>query len=195
MILILCLISGAGFAYIGRKAGFLPTWAMLFNGLVSIYLGIMLCPTLTNFIPEIRESDYYLASAIFLTSLFIYALIYFSVRLYLIHCFDVTLPDVLHKLVAVVVGFIFGYFLANFIFFLISITPLTDSIYVNRFYSTAARDRVDSTILTTCNAMNCISFQCDRDACLAVFQWIVSEDKEMKTEEAALPIKTPDPNE
>lgn len=45
-----------------RRQGFFTMWGILFNGLVSMYLGIMLSPTLIQNVPALRTNDYYTAS-------------------------------------------------------------------------------------------------------------------------------------
>ncbi|MBA7485891.1 hypothetical protein ES707_21443 [subsurface metagenome] len=72
MILLLAVVVGVVFAVIGVRKGFFPMWLVLFNILISIYVGVMLSPTLVAIRPDMEQEPYYLAAFIAVTSVMIF---------------------------------------------------------------------------------------------------------------------------
>lgn len=124
MVSLFAILLGGVFAYIGLKKKFFVMWSMLFNLLVSIFLGVMFLPLISNLTPDIGENGYFLSVCMFvLTALFFFTL-HVIVKMYLIASDSGVFPVVIDQVGAGILGFLFGYMACCFVFFVLSVMPI-----------------------------------------------------------------------
>ena len=151
---------------IGQRKGFFAMWAMLFNALIAIYTSVMLSPVLIKVIPSLEADPYYHGLCVLAVAIFVFAVAQIFSVLYLMDSYSVPIPRIFNTFVAGVLGFLMGYFVANFIFFSISLTPLRETSTIKKMCGKVTLAQVvDSPVWAACNSIHRISFHWDRDAC------------------------------
>ena len=141
-------------------------WSMLFNALIAIYISVMLSPTLIKVIPSLSVDPYYHGLCVLTLAILVFAISQGLSVLYLMDTYSVAIPRIFNRFVAGILGFLMGYFVANFLFFSLSITPLRDTSTIkNMCGKVPLAQIVDCPVCTACNSIHRISFHWDRDAC------------------------------
>ena len=156
------LIAAIGFAWVGYKKTWYPAWALLFNIIVAIYLGVMTAPQIVDNLPIIRT---YLGNFSYAGSMLMIAAIFFTVAQfltfrYLTAVYCVSFPPLLNSIGAAILGFFAGAAIAGFVIFLINISPPQGSKYVAFF--TGARlsqEKANGVVRKTCGFVHDISLQ------------------------------------
>ncbi len=190
MIFFITIIIAALTAVYARRQGFVTMWTHLFNVMTSVYLGIMFSPTVIDFMPSMNSDGYYRAGCILGIAVVIFIVTHQLVNTYLGTAFTVQLPKQIHTIGAVIVGFLTGLFAANFLFFLIGLTPASDIPFLENM-SDESTDQVYSVVNTTCKTMHRISLQPERYNYLDVLQWFMNQPKSGKSSKSS---KQPSPS-
>ncbi|MHC5059805.1 MAG: hypothetical protein ACYTFK_01795 [Planctomycetota bacterium] len=125
IILAVCIFFGILFAVIGPRKGFFKTWVLLFNILISIYIGVMLSPTLVAFRPEIEHDRYYLASFIAMASLVNFTILQLIVSGFFRDLRECFCPKMFDTLGAAIGGFVGGFCITSFVFVIICVMPFS----------------------------------------------------------------------
>jgi hypothetical protein len=159
---IIIIATGLVFAFVGYKKSWYPSWALLFNLLISIYIGVMTAPQLVDKWQYFRNylGNYSYSIAIFTVAggLFI-ILQLFSFRFFTA-VFVVSLPRIMNSFGAAILGFITGAIAADFLLFLIAITPLSDHSVVKFFVQGKSVHYRDNDItIASCSFVHSISLQ------------------------------------
>jgi hypothetical protein len=156
------IVIGLVFALIGYKKTWYPSWALLFNILVSVYTSIMITPQIVDASPVIGK---YLGSFAYSVFILTNAAIIFAVMRFLAFKFFISghvisFPRILNTAGSAVLGFLTGSIIAGFLLFLITITPLFDFSVVKSFMQNKQTpDKVNTVMLTACNFIHNISLQ------------------------------------
>ncbi len=125
MILLLAVVVGVVFAVIGARKGFFPMWFVLFNILISIYIGVMLSPTLVAIRPDMEQEPYYLAAFIAVTSVMIFIVLGTIAISFFGELGECFCPKVLDTVGAAILGFLGGFCVLSFVFFIVCIMPFS----------------------------------------------------------------------
>ncbi len=113
---------GVGFLML-RMKNILAAWLGLFNLMVSIYLGIMLSPTLFAAIPGFDRSRYNLAALLFLITVLVFAALHSFCVYFLTGRMESSFPKVISSLGCAVLGFLTGLLGISFLFFVVFTLP------------------------------------------------------------------------
>ena len=176
MILFLTILTGSVVAVIGMKKGFLPMWAMLFNVLLSIYLSVMLTPTIIGNLDKLADNPYYCLFSMLTVAMLSFVITQMLIARSLRGIFIATLPRIFNGIGAGVLGFMVGYFVSNFILFLICITPLSNQPIVKNYIGKERLSQVvNATMVSVCNTVSELSCQDDEDICLEVVDWYLEK--------------------
>ena len=116
---------GLAFVYLAVKIGFYDTWAMLFNIVVSLYLGIRLRPVFAEFAGSSGDVSYNDALAILITAVVAFVVLEGITYIFFTGPYTVSFPKIFDSVFAGAFGFFAGLLLWSFIVFLVSITPLS----------------------------------------------------------------------
>jgi hypothetical protein len=159
---LIILAVGLVFAFIGYKKTWYPSWALLFNILISVYASIMTAPQVVDKFPAVRS---YLGNFSYAVFILIMATCFFVVMQLLAFRFFtavyiVSFSKILNNVGSAVLGFLTGAVAAGFLLFLITVTPLTGNSAV-RFFTQPGRavDKADSVVLGSCNFVHALSLQ------------------------------------
>ena len=176
MIFILTIIVAGLFAAIGLRKGFFTMWGLLFNLLIAIYLSVMLSPTIIGFFPRLDGSGYYRGLCLLSTALVVFFLGQMFVANFLIG--QVSLPKICNNFGSVILGILAGFFVANFVFFVISVTPIsTNKIAVSHFSEDFSRIKINSTVQRACKTVSTMSLQGDDHICEPIFDWLTTNSQ------------------
>ena len=118
MITLVAIVAALLFAVIGVRLGYFRAWVMLFNILVSIYLAVMLAPVVPGLIPYVEDFHYRYPAFVIAAAIIIFAVLH-SIAISLIGTFEASYYRKFDLISSAVLGFISGYLLAVFIFFVI----------------------------------------------------------------------------
>jgi hypothetical protein len=159
---LIIIAVGLVFAWIGYRKTWYPSWAFLFNILVSIYTSIMITPQIVDKISFVRAylGNFSYSAGIFTIAVVIFVVMQLLSFRFFTSVFCVSFPKILNGAGAAVLGFLTGLAIAGFLLFLITITPLSDNSSV-KFLTQPAQglDRANTIVLTTCNFVHDISLQ------------------------------------
>ena len=159
---LIIIIVGLVFALIGYRKTWYPSWAFLFNILISIYTSIMITPQIVDKISFIRVylSNFSYSAFILISAVIIFAVLQLLSFKFFTAVYVISFPKILNSAGAAVLGFLTGSVIAGFLFFLINITPLSDFSAVKSFaQDRQTPDKVNNVVLTTCNFVHNISLQ------------------------------------
>jgi len=155
-------VVGLVFVFIGYRKTWYPSWALLFNVLISVYTGIMTAPQIVDKFPVIRNylGDFSYSAGILTIAIVFFIVIQFLAFKFFTAVYVVSFPKILNSAGAAVVGFLAGSVIAGFLFFLINITPLSDFSAV-KFLAQGRQfpDQVNSVVLGSCNFVHALSLQ------------------------------------
>ncbi len=159
---LIIIAVGLVFAFLGYRKTFYPSWAFLFNILVSVYTSIMTAPQIVDKFPVIRSYLGNFSYSVFVLTMavIIFVVMHLLSFRFFTAVYVVSFPKILNSAGAAVVGFLAGSVIAGFLFFLINITPLSDFPAV-KFLAQGRQspDQVNSVVLESCNFVHDISLQ------------------------------------
>jgi hypothetical protein len=180
---IAAIAMGVVFAICGYRWGFYTIWAMLFNFLISIYLGVMLSPTVAGFMPTLfpagtRQSEgnfwYVYAAIVAGVALASFIVLQITATTYFTGTFNISLPKLVENLGAMFVGFVAGYVLWGFMCFLVLIMPASkDQPLLLKSFTADQQSKELSmpTISKVTNTINAVSLQSNRPQVRNVIKW------------------------
>ncbi len=127
MLFWLAVIGGAAVSYVALKKGFFPIWAIFFNTLVSVYLGVMLLPIIAAVIPNSGTAAYFYSCSLCMLAVAVIAFVFLQTIAsnYFSGGFAVTFPVIFNNIVAATLGFITGYVATCFVLLVVSIMPFS----------------------------------------------------------------------
>ena len=164
---LIIIAVGLVFALIGYKKTWYPSWALLFNILISVYTSIMITPQIVDNVPFIRVylSSFSYSAFALTSAVIIFAVMQLLTFKFFTSVYVISFPKLLNTIGSAVLGFLTGSVIAGFLFFLINITPLSDFPAVRSFtQDRQISDKTNNVMLTTCNFVHNISLQPDPTA-------------------------------
>lgn len=174
MAIYLVIIIGVVVGFMGRRAGFVSMWTMLFNVLISIYISIMLSPTIIGLLPSLNTSDYYRAMCLLGIAIFVFAVAHNILSMYLPEVFSVAVPKLFDGWIAGIAGFFVGFFVSSFIIFIFAVTPLSRTSVIKKISPEETLGQaVSSPVLGACKIVSELSLQGDKRNCRKVVKWFI----------------------
>lgn len=124
------ILVGALFAWLAITIGFYETWAMLFNIVISIYVGIFLRPMVADIIPAAGNMPY--SNALTTAALVIacFLILHGISYIFFTSQFSVVFPRVFNTLGSGFLGFLAGFLVWSLVSFLICIMPISQNTFV-----------------------------------------------------------------
>ena len=104
MLFFIAILVGLLMAILGAKKGFYAFWALLFNILISIYLGVMLTPVVIGLITKEEVSSYYCAGCIAGLAVLIFSVLQSITFFVLIKKFKILFPKVMDSIGGGILG-------------------------------------------------------------------------------------------
>ena len=132
MLFWLAVIGGVAVSYVALKKGFFPIWAVFFNTLISVYLGVMLLPLIAAVIPNGGTAGYFYSCSLCMLAVAVIAFVFLQVIAsnYFSGGFAVSFPVIFDKIAAAALGFITGYVATCFVLLVVGIMPISAHRYV-----------------------------------------------------------------
>ncbi len=164
---LIILAVGLVFAFIGYKKTWYPSWALLFNMLISVYTSIMVTPQIVDKVSFIREylGNFSYAVFVLTAAVIVFVVMQLLAFRFFTAVYIVSFPKILNNAGSAVLGFLTGLVIAGFLLFLITITPLSDFSAV-KFLAQGRQTPggVNGVVLGSCNFVHKISLQPDPKA-------------------------------
>ena len=167
MIFWCAILVGILFAVMGVRKSFYPMWAILFNILVSIYVGLMLTPTIIGIIPDIADSRYHHAACVAVLAIVIFIILQAIANSFIKSTSEVSFPKLFNSVGAGLLGFLSGYFLCSFVFLIICVMPFSRQPFMKTICSQTGPSK---SVTTACNFINTLSLQSDNTS--KVIEWL-----------------------
>ena len=132
MLFWVAVIGGVAVSYVALKKGFFPIWAVFFNTLISVYLGVMLLPIIAAVIPNSGTPAYFYSCSLCMLAVAVIAFVFLQTIAsnYFSGGFAVSFPVIFDKIAAAALGFITGYVATCFVLLVIGIMPFSAHRYV-----------------------------------------------------------------
>lgn len=162
------------FAYIAIKMRFYATWALLFNIVISIYLGIALGPLLADFVPGLSNAPYHTALSIVGTTIGAFLILHGISYTLLTGQFSVPFPKIIDKLGAGILGFLVGFLIWSFVGLLACVTPMSQNTFVKDIGLCDQFEQTNAPVICRC--------------CDLVHSIVSSQDSKHTTEEAIVEL-------
>ena len=151
---------GILFAVAMIRKGFFTTWAILFNIVISIYLGVMLEPAIIEMLPDVGDSEYHHAICLVVIVVLSFTILQTIVVTFLIETYEVTFPRIVNSIGSGLLGFFSGYLVCGFILFVMCVGQFSDMPFIEKI---CGQDGVSTVakgpILKVCNLVDIASFQ------------------------------------
>ena len=125
MVLVIVLIISILFTWLGIRKGVYSMGAVLFNLLMSIYVGVLSTPLILKTSPGLEASGYYAAFCIIFLTISCFALLQGICYYFFLRGADILFPDLFDKIAGGVTGFFSGYVLMGFVFLVICMMPFS----------------------------------------------------------------------
>ena len=185
MLFMLTFLGSLGFGWYSKKFGFASMWITLFNLLFSLYIGIMITPTIVGFLPAFAEV-YYKILCCFFVVFFVFVIARYVTTLYFEHALDAIMPDVFSTIAAGVAGFFIMMIITNFIIFS-GYAVATNVVKDSETLSGPAFDKSASIVMSSCNIIHKLAGQPLYDMPTKVIEWYKIQPTDVKTEEEVTP--------
>jgi len=185
MILFLAVVVGMGFAVIGVRKAFFPMWLLLFNILISIYVGVMLSPTLVAIRPDMEQQPYYLSIFIAVTSAMLFVLLQTIASVFFAELADCFCPKIFDTAGAAVLGFLAGLCLFSFVYFIVCIMPFSKNPSAKGLFGDGLSAPAGvKPVAGACDFVSSVSLQpyCGyKDVATDVVDWLLIPDHELRS--------------
>lgn len=158
------ILVGGAFAWLAIKLRFYQTWALAFNIIISIYLGLYLRPVIVN-IPAVGDTPYSNALTLATVALACFLILHGISYTFLTGQFNISFPKVFDVLGAGVLGFLAGFLVWTFLSLLIYITPASQNTFVKGAgFNNDYRKTAVSYISRFCNLVNVVVSSPDEES-------------------------------
>jgi len=169
-------------AVIGYRRGFYAMWATTFNVIVSIYIAIMLTPTLSSKFNLLGSGLgnvnnptfwYIYACCVAVTAFLIFMVLEIIAMTYFTGAFNITLPGIFENIGASGLGFLTGYVTWGFICFVVLIMPFSQDRLITKAFTadTTSRQISAPAISKLLNTTNVFSWQPNSNRVSNVISW------------------------
>lgn len=187
MIFWLTVMIGVLAAIIGLRKGFFFMWAIFFNLLIAIYLGIMLTPAIVKLIPGIEDNGYHRAGCVAGIAIVTFAFLYTVAIVYFYVDSKITLPQFIDKVGTCLVSFFTGYLICSFVFFVVCVMPFSKAPLMKKILGREKQaPSAVATIQKSCSFVDALSLQCRENPAGQVVAWLTGapdkaeDDKDIK---------------
>lgn len=125
MVFLTGILVGAFFIWLGVRLGLFEIFALMFNLVVSVYLGLVLGPVVQDRLPMSDLPLYTGSAAMLLTAGGIFVVLFGVTFVFFTGPYNIVFPKTFDILLAGFVGFFTGLFVWSFISLLVTITPVS----------------------------------------------------------------------
>jgi hypothetical protein len=186
------ILIGGIFAWLAIKLGFYQTWALVFNIIISIYLGLYLQPAIAN-ISAVGDTPFSNALSMLAIAVAAFLILQGISYTFLTGQFNISFPKVFDTLGSGFLGFLAGYLVWSFIALLIYITPISQNTFIKEAgFKNELQQSSVTYISRFCNMVNVIVSQNKECSAEQTINRLLksSESKEQeKTPEKPEPVK------
>jgi hypothetical protein len=176
MITIVAIAAALFFAVIGVRMGYFRAWVMLFNILVSIYLAVMLAPVIPGLIPYVKDFHYRYPAFIIVAAIIIFAVLQL-IAISLMEAFEASCHRIFDLVSSAVLGFISGYLLTAFVFFVICLIPFAKPWFVS--WQDKSTAKAGQPVISACDFIGFISIHACEGTASGVVGKLIDERNEL----------------
>lgn len=169
----LAIFLGLVAAVWGRKRGLFVLWQCLINSAVAIYVAVMLTPRLVGLLPEVGQTPYHHASAMFGLGLILFVAMQTLSATLLSGFGEVRFPAIFDGFGAAVAGFAAGYMATSFLAFALYAMPFAESDEVAWLFGQDRRPAAVKAVESVCNTVGSLSLQFHDDQVQRTIRWYV----------------------
>ena len=160
LLMIFAILVGIAFAVIGIKQGFFVIWSTLFNISIAVYLGVMVTPWIIGMVANNLVSYYHCAVCVLIVGITVFTLLQVVTSVFFTGTYDVSFPRFFENIAGALVGFLSGYLVCTFLFFVIGITPLSSGDMVTSLFGERGFAASGSPpVVAVCDIVGAVSLQ------------------------------------
>lgn len=182
MLFWIMVLVGILFAVAMIRKGFFTTWAILFNIIISIYLGVMLEPAIIEILPDVGNSGYHHAICLLVIAILSFTILQTIAVTFLIGTYEVTFPQIVNSIGSGLLGFISGYLVCGFVLFVLCVGQFSNIAFVEKI---CGQGRVKAVakgpVVKVCSFVAAVSFQ-DSTGNQEVIDGLLSTEYEIEPE-------------
>ncbi len=174
-------------ALFGIKKDFFPLWGIFFNLMITIYVSIMLTPTVIGFFGELN-SHYHYAGCVATIAILIFVILQTITINVLTKTYVVTLPELFDNIGGGILGFLSGFLVTNFIFLIIFTMPFSHQPSMKSFRGQQdSKPAAAKAIVGMCDFAGAISLHVNDEIVGDIVDWLVIEQDPTTTEDPNTP--------
>ncbi len=152
-------------------------WMMLFNILISIYLGVMLSPLIVQIRPDMAHLRYYLAACVAVIALMVFVILQVITTSFLAEISESLCPKFFDNVGAGILGFLSGYVVFSFVFLAVCITPFSKQPFMKGFCGDGTSTPTDvKPVVKACDFVAKASMQIYSDKAKGVVKWLTAPE-------------------
>lgn len=192
------ILAGITFVFLAIKTGFFETWAMLFNIVISVYLGIFLRPMIVELFPTAGSTVYGNTLTILAAAGGAFAILHSTSYIFFTGQFNVPFPKVLDFLGSAFLGFLAGLLVWSFVMLLICTSPISQNNTIKAMgLSTEEFQQSNASYLVWwCDVIhNIVSNQDDGDGAEKLISDILKESEKKTRDRVVVPSEPAEPPE
>lgn len=154
------ILVGIGLAVVGVKQGLFVMWSTLFNISIAVYLGVMITPWIIGMVAEDLVSYYHCAVCVLIVGITVFTLLQVITSVFFTGTYEVSFPRFLENIAGALTGFLSGYLVCTFLFFVICVAPFSRSDLVTGLFGERGfADSATPSVVAVCNIVGAISLQ------------------------------------
>jgi len=162
MVFWIAILAGGLFAWLAVRMGFYETWILLFNVVVSMYVGIFLAPAVVELTPATGGlASYGTALSMVVLAGGCFAILQGLSFVFLTGQFNIPFPRLLDIVLSGLLGFVAGFLALSFLALIVTASPLTE----RKLVGTLGFDRQSQK-----TNIACVAWCCDRVHALTRFE-------------------------
>ncbi|MCK4957863.1 MAG: CvpA family protein [Planctomycetes bacterium] len=160
LLTIFAILVGGAFAVIGIKQGLFVMWSTLFNISIAVYLGVMITPWIISMVAEDMVSYYHCAVCVLMVGIMVFTLLQVITSMCFTGTYDVSFPGFFENLAGGLAGFLSGYLVCAFLFFVICVAPFSHSDMLTGLFGERGFAKSGTPpVVAACNIVGAISLQ------------------------------------
>jgi hypothetical protein len=159
MVFWIAILAGIAFVWLAVRLGFYETWILLFNVLVSMYVGIFLTPIVVSFAPAAGEvASYGVALSMVVLAGGCFAILQGLSYVFLTGQFSISFPRLFDIPLSGLLGFVAGFLALSFAALTLTTTPLAQRRIVSTLgFNRQSQQATIAGIAWGCDLIHCVA--------------------------------------
>ena len=189
------ILAGALFVCYTLKIGFYETWAMLFNLVISIYLGVHLQPIIVGILPAAADTPYGNTLTVLAVAAGSFLILHGITCVFFTSQLAISFPKIFDVLGSGLLGFLAGFLVWSFVALLVCTTPFFHEPAVKQFCFDSQQTTI-SYLTWWCRLVDKAASYGDSDSEQVIISLLKAAEKKARPAPAGrAPLQPAEPND